>query len=91
MYHFGLDSDQFWRLTLREFSHLAERHKESEEIADRRVGRIMSMLANVNRDPSKRPEPYTEEDFIPRPPPPPQTPEQQAEVFKMIAAMVPRR
>lgn len=33
-------------------------------VADERHGSAASLLANLNRDPKTRPEPYTPEDFI---------------------------
>ena len=37
-----------------------------EERADLRAGIVASVIANVNRDPRKRPRPYRPEDFMPR-------------------------
>lgn len=61
----GLSDDQLWRLTLKEYSLLVDRYMENEEKADRRVGRLMAMLANLNKDPKKG-KSYSEDDFIPR-------------------------
>jgi len=36
------------------------------EREDQRAGMIAAIIANVNRDPAKRPEPYDVEDFFPR-------------------------
>ena len=37
-----------------------------EERADLRFGMLMALLANMNRDPEKRREPYTAEEFMPK-------------------------
>jgi len=37
-----------------------------EERADLRFGMLMALLANINRDPEKRREPYTAEEFMPK-------------------------
>ena len=37
-----------------------------EERADLRFGMLMALLANINRDPKARKEPYTAEEFMPR-------------------------
>ena len=66
MVSLGLSHIDLYGLTLREFSFLLDRYVEREEREDRRFGRVVAMLANVNRDPKKRSKPYTEEDFIPR-------------------------
>lgn len=36
------------------------------ELEDHRTGIVASTIANVNRDPKKRPRPYTPDDFTPR-------------------------
>ena len=61
----GLSDYQLWRLTLREFGLLLDRYVENEEKADRRVGRVLAMIANVNKDPKKG-KAYSEDDFIPK-------------------------
>ena len=63
LYNLGLSDYQLWQLTLKEYGLLVDRYTEKEEIADRRIGRILAMIANANRDPKKG-KPYTEEDFI---------------------------
>lgn len=37
-----------------------------EERADLRMGMLMALIANVNRDPQKRKEAYTAEEFMPK-------------------------
>ena len=37
-----------------------------EERADLRAAMVMALLANINRDPERRKEPYTPEEFMPR-------------------------
>ena len=61
-----LSDYQLWQLTLKEFGLLVDRYLEQEEKADRRVGRICALLANINRDPKKQAKAYSEDDFIPR-------------------------
>lgn len=64
---------------------LLDRHREEQELKDRRVGRICATLANAffKREGGQ---PFSEDDFIPKPPKPPQTPEQQVEILKMLGA-----
>ena len=57
-----------------------------EERADLRAGMIAAVIAETNRDKKKRHKPYTPADFMPdfdKPPPQPQTPEDQAAILKM--------
>lgn len=57
---------------------------------DYRTASIVAMIANVNRDPKKRKEPYKLEDFLlkfgEQPPKKQQTWQQQALMLKMLAA-----
>ena len=62
----GLTPEQFGRLSPPEFKSMYEAWKIREERTDRRIGRLCAIIANVNRDPKKRKEPFTEEDFIPK-------------------------
>ena len=64
--------------------HLKKRYEKEQEQQDRRFGRICAIIANVNRKPETQA--YSEEDFIPKPAPPPQTPEQQISILETIAA-----
>jgi hypothetical protein len=57
-----------------------------EERADLRSGMIAAVIAETNRDKKKRRKPYTPQEFMPqfdRPPPKPQTPEEQAAILRM--------
>lgn len=56
-----------------------------EERGDLRAGIVASIIANVNRDPKKRKEPYQPTDFMPFYEAPPPTPEQVA--HKIRAAL----
>ena len=51
---------------------------------------VASVLANIHRDPKRRRQPYTVEDFLPqydRPAPRRQTPEETVELVAMLNAM----
>jgi hypothetical protein len=61
----GLTSEQYWNLTPREFGHLRERWQARETREDRRTALIACILANVNRDPKRRAQPFEIEDFMP--------------------------
>lgn len=54
------------KLTPEEFREVVEGWKIREEREDRRIGRLCSLIANVNRNPKKRSKAFTEEDFIPK-------------------------
>jgi hypothetical protein len=57
-----------------------------EERADLRSGMIAAVIAETNRDKKKRRKPYAPKEFMPqfdRPPPKPQTPEEQAAILRM--------
>jgi hypothetical protein len=41
-------------------------HPPEEDRADVRHAHLMTLLANVNRDPKRQPRPWTAEDFLPR-------------------------
>lgn len=45
---------------------MSEVWREREQRADRRIARIITMIANVNRDKKVKRSPYTEDDFIPK-------------------------
>jgi len=59
--------EDFMRKTPEEFKLICDGWKIREERADRRIARLCSIIANVNRNPKKRPQAFSEEDFIPRP------------------------
>lgn len=83
----------FWGLTLRQFTLIAERHKEHERRKDQRAGDVLAMLYNINRDAKKDPDGKTWLDFYPehKPPKKPQTEEQMLEAMKMWAAATSRK
>jgi len=62
-----------------------------ERRADWRAASIVTMLANINRDPKKRPEPYSYSDFVlqfgeaAHEAPKKQTPEQQMNILTWFA------
>ncbi len=49
-----------------QFNALVARYKEAEDWLNYRAGLICSVIANVNRDPKKKPEPFTPSDFMPQ-------------------------
>lgn len=51
----GLDSEEFWGLTPREFAALTERYQEQQELLNYRAGIAPAAVYNVNR--SKRTDP----------------------------------
>jgi hypothetical protein len=55
------------------------------EVEDWRTGMVASVIANVNRDPKKRKEPYNPDDFIPKRVQEiePQTPDEQSRIMGM--------
>jgi hypothetical protein len=61
----GLTDEQFWSLTVREHKALVSRLRLRERNQDRRFALIAAVTANCHRDPAKRPEPFTEADFMP--------------------------
>lgn len=76
-------------MTLKEFALLMDRHNEQQEREDRRFGRFCALLANIYRKEGSKP--FSEDDFIPKPPPRPQTPEQQVSILKTIGAFAQAR
>jgi hypothetical protein len=63
----GLSDVEIERLSAEQLLALAERHREQDRRADYRAALVASVLANVNRDPKRRSEPYTPFDFMPDP------------------------
>lgn len=51
---------------MREYMALVDRHNAALERADYRAGLICAVLANINRDPKRRSQPYEPADFMPR-------------------------
>lgn len=54
-----------WFITPRELEALVKRHAAMERNALVGSAQICAMLANINRDEKKRPEPFTLMDFLP--------------------------
>ena len=65
VYNLKLTTDQFWRLTLKEFNALAEHHKVNERWLNYRSAIIATVIAEVNRDEKKRYAPFEPKDFMP--------------------------
>jgi hypothetical protein len=63
-YDLGLSDAQFWELTLREHIALMGRRRAAETEQDRRAALVAAVIANCHRNPDKRPEPFTEADFM---------------------------
>ena len=61
----GLTSEEFWKLTLVQFNAMCKRFQSREERMDFHAGLICSVLANINRDPKRKTDPYTAKDFMP--------------------------
>ena len=64
-YDFGLSEEEFWGLTLKEFTALADRYRANQEWLNYRAALICSVLANTVRDPKQKRKPYTPQDFMP--------------------------
>ena len=61
---FGLTPDDAWRLTLPELNYLVNYAEIKEHNKYYRAAMIVAAIYNVNRDTSKRKEPYTPEDIL---------------------------
>jgi hypothetical protein len=59
----GISSEEFWGMTLCEFTAIMDRCRDREELAFLRAGIVSSTIANCNRD-SKQ-EAFTPQDFMP--------------------------
>lgn len=66
-----LTTAEYRRSTLRELDLLLQVYDDERREVDWHFGLLASVIANVNRDPKTRPEPYAPEDFMLRPPPNP--------------------
>ena len=64
-YDLHLEEDDFWRLTPAQFDALHRRHLAAEEREDLRAGIVASTIANANRDPKRRKQPFKPQDFMP--------------------------
>lgn len=84
----------FWAITARQFAALLDRDEERRRAADRRVGKVVAVVYNANRDVKKDPHGKAWEDFFPewKAPAPVQTDDQMYETMMMWAkATEPRR
>jgi len=62
----GLAPDLFWSLTLREFDALVARHAIVQRRRyDHPAALICAVLAELQRDPKRRAEPFGPDDFLP--------------------------
>lgn len=79
--------NEILEMTLKEidtyFKAISKRIKHDNERNDRRVARILCMMANSKRDTKKKPTPYNEDDFMPREKKQ-QTPEEMATILKAV-------
>lgn len=66
VYDLGLTTEEWGRLTPREFRALCERWKQDQKRQDGRVALIAALIANANRDPKRRSKPYQVDDFMPK-------------------------
>ena len=58
---------------------------------DARFANLMALEANINRDPKKRRRPFTPDDFMPKPPAPPPSPEDvERKVYGIMRAIAAR-
>lgn len=64
-YDLRLTEAEFWRLTLSEYSALLDRWIAEQEREDFRSAQIVCLLANVNRNPKKKPDGWDVSDFMP--------------------------
>ena len=81
----GLKPSEFAELTPIEWEAIAQAHGIKQERLDYRAALICSVIANVNRNPKKRPQPYKPKDFMPKANKA-QTPEEQLAVVKALNA-----
>lgn len=80
--------DMLDRMTWREYREWLEFYEVEpfgDERADLRSGIVAALIANVNRDPKKHPQPFKPNEFMPFYQEPPPTPEQLA--HKIRAAL----
>lgn len=63
-YSLRLTDNEFWGLTLAQFNSLVARYRIMQESLDYRTALICAVVANVNRDPAKKRDPFQPEDFM---------------------------
>ena len=79
-----LSDDDFWRLTLKEFNYLCDRHNEERRANLYNSALICSVIANVNRKKGKS---FKPSDFMPKIEKKKQmTIEEMVEVLKQVTA-----
>lgn len=87
----GLTPEGFWAQTPVEFDALVKRNNLKLERRDFGFGVVAATIANVNRDPKVRPQPFTAADFMPtasgKPRRTKQTWQEQFDLVKMLNAM----
>jgi hypothetical protein len=88
IYDFSLTDAQFWRLSLRQYVGLLERHVAERERQEYRAAFIVSAIYNTVRDSKKQTQPYKPEDFMPKKrtkKKEAQSPDQQVDMLTMLA------
>ena len=63
----GLTDSEFWDASIWQISALADRYMLGERRLDARAALVASVIANANRDPKKKLDPFTVDDFMPNP------------------------
>lgn len=83
IYDLRLNDEQFWRLTIKQFNKLVERHKQNKRAELFNSALICSVIANVNRGKGK---PFQPSDFMPKEKKrqPKMSPEEMVEILRMI-------
>lgn len=80
MYDLRLAPEVFWRLTPRQLAALCARLRHDWKRQDQHAALVACLIANANRDPKKKRQPFKIEDFMPGEKPE-QSPEQQAAIL----------
>ena len=62
---FGLRPREFWDLTFAEFAFIVKGETDRDRRLWEHTSSVMALMANVNRDSKRRPQPYKAEDFSP--------------------------
>ena len=61
----GLLPDQFWSLTFFELASYSRSQVNKDKVLWNHTSTVMSLIANANRDPKRKPTPYSPQDFNP--------------------------
>lgn len=61
-----MSSEEFWQSTNEELEALQEVWQIREQREDRRTARLMALMAEMHRDRKRHPQPYRENDFMPK-------------------------